>query len=73
MGVAISYEVLELVSRRMQLLSGPLRIWLVLALGDGEACLQELADKLETERRNASRGLNALYRGGLLARDGEES
>lgn len=52
----------------MQLLSDPLRVRLLLALQGREASVQELADALETEHRNASRGLNALYRDGLLAR-----
>jgi DNA-binding transcriptional ArsR family regulator len=40
----------------------------LLALQDGEASVQQLADALCTEHRNASRNLNALYRDGLLAR-----
>jgi DNA-binding transcriptional ArsR family regulator len=52
----------------MQLLSDPLRIRLLLVLQDGQASVQELADLLSTEHRNVSRGLNALYRDGLLAR-----
>jgi DNA-binding transcriptional ArsR family regulator len=66
--VALSDAVLGLVARRMQLLSDPLRIRLLLALQNGEASVQELADALGTEHRNASRSLNALYRDGLLAR-----
>jgi DNA-binding transcriptional ArsR family regulator len=66
--VAVADGVLGLVARRMQLLSDPLRIRLLLALQDGEASVQELADALETEHRNASRCLNALYRDGLLGR-----
>jgi DNA-binding transcriptional ArsR family regulator len=52
----------------MRLLSDPLRIRLLLAVQDGEASVQELADVLGTEHRNASRSLNALYRDGLLGR-----
>ncbi len=66
--VGLSDVVLGLVARRMQLLSDPLRIRLLLALEDGEASVQELADVLGTEHRNASRSLNVLYRDGLLAR-----
>lgn len=66
--VVLSDAVLGLVARRMQLLSDPLRIRLLLALGDGEASVQELADVLGDEHRNASRGLNALYRDGVLTR-----
>jgi DNA-binding transcriptional ArsR family regulator len=66
--VALSDAVLGLVARRMQLLSDPLRVRLLLALQDGEASVQQLADALDTEHRNASRSLNALYRDGLLSR-----
>lgn len=66
--VVLSDAVVGLVARRMQLLSDPLRIRLLLALQDGEASVQELADVLGTEHRNASRGLNALYRDGVLTR-----
>jgi DNA-binding transcriptional ArsR family regulator len=66
--VVLSDAVLGLVARRMQLLSDPLRIRLLLVLQDGEASVQELADVLDTEHRNASRGLNALYRDGVLTR-----
>jgi DNA-binding transcriptional ArsR family regulator len=66
--VVLSDAVLGLVARRMQLLSDPLRIRLLLALQDGEASVQELADVLDTEHRNASRSLNALYRDGVLTR-----
>jgi DNA-binding transcriptional ArsR family regulator len=65
----ISDPVLGLVARRMQLLSDPLRIRLLLVLQDGGgASVRELADLLNTEHRNVSRSLNALYRDGLLAR-----
>ena len=66
--VTLSDAVLGLVARRMQLLSDPLRVRLLLALQDGEASVQELADAFDIEHRNASRSLNALYRDGLLAR-----
>ena len=52
----------------MQLLSDPLRLRLLLALQNGEASVQQLADALGTEHRNASRSVNALCRDGLLAR-----
>jgi DNA-binding transcriptional ArsR family regulator len=65
----LSEGMLELVARRMQLLSDPLRLRLLLALqSGGEASVQQLADKLDTEHRNASRNLNALCDDGLLAR-----
>jgi DNA-binding transcriptional ArsR family regulator len=66
--VTLSDGVLGLVTRRMQLLSDPLRVRLLLALQDGEASVQQLADAFDVEHRNASRSLNELYRDGLLAR-----
>src|ERR1700719_4957754 len=66
--VVLSEAVLGLVARRMQLLADPLRIRLLLALQDGDACVQQLADALDTEHRNASYNLNALYREGVLTR-----
>jgi DNA-binding transcriptional ArsR family regulator len=66
--VVLSDAALGLVARRMQLLSDPLRVRLLLALQDGEASVQQLAETSDIEHRNASRSLNALYRDGLLAR-----
>lgn len=66
--VVVSDAVLGLVARRMQVLSDPLRIRLLLALQGGEASVQQLADALDTEHRNASYNLNALYREGILTR-----
>lgn len=66
--VVLSEPVLDLVVRRMHLLSDPLRMRLLLALQDREASVQELADALEVEHRNASRSLGELHREGILAR-----
>jgi DNA-binding transcriptional ArsR family regulator len=66
--VVFSDAVLGLVARRMQVLSDPLRIRLLLALQDGELSVQALADRLDVEHRNASRELIALHREGLLTR-----
>ncbi len=65
---ALSEAVLGLVVRRMHLLADPLRIRLLLALQEGESSVQELADALDTEHRNASYNLNAMYREGVLTR-----
>jgi DNA-binding transcriptional ArsR family regulator len=66
--VVLTDPVLELVVRRMHLLADPLRMRLLLALQDREASVQELADALEVEHRNASRSLGELHREGILAR-----
>ncbi len=52
----------------MQVLSDPLRIRLLLALQDGEASVQQLADAVDVTHRNASRCLSALHREGVLTR-----
>jgi DNA-binding transcriptional ArsR family regulator len=68
-GVVLSDDLLGLVAQRMGLLSDPSRLRLLLVLQDGrEASVQDLADVLDTEHRNASRNLNALCADGLLAR-----
>jgi DNA-binding transcriptional ArsR family regulator len=64
----LSDDLLELVTRRMQLLSDPLRVRLLFALQGGESSVQVLADSLGTEHRSASRNLNALYHDGILGR-----
>lgn len=67
--VVLSDDLLGLVAQRMGVLSDPSRLRLLLVLQDGrEASVQELADMLDTEHRNASRYVNALRREGLLAR-----
>ena len=66
--VVLSEAVLELVATRMQALSDPLRIRLLLALQDGESSVQELAAAVDVEHRNVSRGLSTLHREGLLTR-----
>lgn len=60
----------------MALLADPLRVRLLLRLQDGdEIPVQQLADELGTEHRNASYNLNILFREGLLARrrDGRQT
>lgn len=66
--VVLSEAVLDLVVRRMQVLSDPVRMRTLLALEDGETSVQELADALDLEHCKASRSLSALHREGLLAR-----
>lgn len=66
--VVLSEPVLDLVVRRMQVLSDPLRMRTLLALQEGESSVQEIADALDLEHCNASRSLSALHREGLLAR-----
>jgi len=66
--IVLPEPVMNLVVRRMQLLADPLRVRLLLALQEGEASVQQLADTVGVEHRNASRSLGELHRDGLLAR-----
>lgn len=66
--VVLSDAVLDLVLRRMRLLSDPVRLRALLALQDGELSVQQVADALDVEHCKASRSLSALHREGLLAR-----
>lgn len=68
--MAVSDAVLAMVARRMALMSDPMRIRVLLALrdGDGETSVQDLADALDTEHRNASRAVRALHRDRILDR-----
>ena len=59
---------LQLLSRRMQLLSDPVRVRILMILEQREACVQELADELGATHQNVSHHLGALYRDGVLTR-----
>lgn len=59
---------LGLVTRRMELLSDPTRVRLILALEGGEASVQQLAEELDLSHKGASQGLNVLYREGIVTR-----
>jgi ArsR family transcriptional regulator len=64
----LSRELLELVAERMRTLASPLRLRLLLSLGEREACVQDLADEMDMIRQKVSLHVNALHREGLLAR-----
>jgi DNA-binding transcriptional ArsR family regulator len=64
----ISGDLLELVAERMRTLACPLRLRLLLSLGEREACVQELADEMDAIHQKVSLHANALYREGLLTR-----
>ena len=65
----ISDGLLGLITRRMWLLSDPIRVRLLLLLAAGEASVQRLVEEIGgTTHQNVSRNLNLLYRDGLLAR-----
>jgi DNA-binding transcriptional ArsR family regulator len=66
--IVLDGPLLGLVTRRMELLSDPTRVRLILALENGEASVQRLADELGVSHKSASQGLNVLYREGIVAR-----
>jgi DNA-binding transcriptional ArsR family regulator len=59
---------LRLLTRRMQLLSDPARVRLLMVLEQREASVQELADELGTAHQNVSHHLCVMYRDGVLSR-----
>lgn len=71
MSGAVSERLAGMVSRRLQLLSDPVRIRLVFALRDGEASVGQLADLLDRSSSNISHHLAPLYREGVLDRRSE--
>ncbi|HEY1853124.1 MAG TPA: metalloregulator ArsR/SmtB family transcription factor [Solirubrobacterales bacterium] len=64
----MSAAAIEAVSERLAALAAPKRIAILEALRDGEASVQELADRLDITHRNASHQLAVLYREGVLTR-----
>lgn len=64
----IREELIELVARRMQLLSDPWRVRLLLALQERERGVQELSDMLDRSRQATSHHLNTLFHEGVVVR-----
>jgi DNA-binding transcriptional ArsR family regulator len=64
-----SDEVLVVAAARVRMLCEPMRIRLLLELEErGDATVQQLADRLGTAHRNASKHLNLLYDAGMVRR-----
>jgi DNA-binding transcriptional ArsR family regulator len=59
---------LELIVHRLQAISEPNRIRLIIILERGEATVQELTDQLATTHQNVSRHLGLLYQSGIVSR-----
>jgi DNA-binding transcriptional ArsR family regulator len=66
-------EVVELTAQRLRVVAKAKRIALLEALGDGEAGVQELADRVGLAHQNASHHLALLWRAGILSRRSEGS
>jgi DNA-binding transcriptional ArsR family regulator len=61
-------ELVGLVARRLQMLSDPLRLRLLLALERDEYSVGQLADVLDRSHKVTSHHLNVLFGEGLIAR-----
>lgn len=64
-------EVVELTAQRLRVMAKAKRIVLLEALGDGEAGVQELADRVGLAHQNASHHLALLWQAGILKRRNE--
>lgn len=60
--------VVELTAQRLRVVAKPKSIALLEALNDGEAGVQELADRVGLAHQNASHHLTLLWRAGILSR-----
>jgi DNA-binding transcriptional ArsR family regulator len=69
----LSAEAIEATAERLKLIADPKRIALLEALNDGEAGVQELAERIGTAHQNASYHLAQLYRAGVVERRAEGS
>jgi ArsR family transcriptional regulator len=63
--------VIELAAERLATVAKSKRIALLDALNDGEAAVQELADRVGLTHQNASHHLCALWRAGVVTRRSE--
>ncbi len=59
---------MELTAQRLRAIAKAKSILLLEALGDGEAGVQELADRVGLAHQNASHHLMLLWRAGILSR-----
>jgi DNA-binding transcriptional ArsR family regulator len=69
----LSEEVVELTAQRLRVMAKAKRIELLEALNDGEAGVQELADRVGLPHQNASHHLTLLWQAGILSRRREGS
>lgn len=66
-------EVVELTAQRLRVMAKAKRIALLEALNEGEAGVQELADRVGLPHQNASHHLTLLWQAGILSRRREGS
>lgn len=63
-----SDRVYEIAAELFALLSAPIRLRIVCALGQSELNVKQLLDRIETTQPNLSQHLATLYRSGVLVR-----
>lgn len=61
-------EVVALTAERLRVIAEPNRIALLEALNEGEATVQELADRLVAPHQKVSKHLGILYQAGMVRR-----
>lgn len=64
----LSGDLLDRITERLGLIASPKRIALLEALRDGEASVQELADRLDLRHQKASHHLGLLRQAGIVSR-----
>ena len=64
-------QVMEMAAERLQLVARAKRIALLEVLSEGEAGVQELADRIGLAHQNASHHLALLWQAGILSRRSE--
>lgn len=67
----LSAAAVESIAGRLGIMAAERRIALLEALTDGEAGVQELADRVGLPHQNVSHNLNLLWRAGILSRRSE--
>jgi DNA-binding transcriptional ArsR family regulator len=70
---SLSEQVVELTAQRLRVIAEPNRIALLEALNDGEAGVQELADRVGLPHQNVSHHLTLLHQAGMVSRRREGS
>ena len=65
---AYSFEALEMIAARFRVFSEPIRLRMLVQLGDRELTVSEVAERSGTSQPNASRQLAVLLDAGLVAR-----
>lgn len=65
---AYSFEALEMIAARFRVFSEPIRLMILVQLGDRELTVSQVAERSGTSQPNASRQLAVLLDAGLVAR-----